>query len=266
MKIVVCMKIVPRLVDASGDWENNRNFRDKVDSVINPADLFALRVALDLKDHYAGSEVIVISMGVETKASLLTETLALGADRAIILSDKRFSGADTLATAYILKCAIEYIDNVDLIICGMQSSDGETGQVGPGLASMLDIPFVTNADRVDGLTEHYLQVGNICDYCYTIVKIELPGLLAISNYTKQIKLPALGDVIRAHQKKIEVLNADDILADPERCGIHGSPTMVKKIDYVKHCTGGFIYNKDVAGDAKRLINDLSVRYSEILFD
>ncbi|NLN66316.1 MAG: electron transfer flavoprotein subunit beta/FixA family protein, partial [Clostridiaceae bacterium] len=131
MKIVVCVKQVPATSDAKIDPETKRIVREGLKSILNPFDTYAIEEAVQLRDKFGG-EVIVLSMGPEKATRVLREAISVGADRAVLLSDRAFGGSDTWATSYVLAKAIEKIGDVDLVICGKQAIDGDTAQVGPG--------------------------------------------------------------------------------------------------------------------------------------
>ena len=146
MRIIVCVKHVPNTLKY--DFENNSIKREDIDSTINPYDLYAIETALRLKDKYGG-EVFALCMGVSSAKQSLIKTIALGVDKAYLLCDKKFAGADTFSTSYVLAEGIKKIDKYDIIICGKQSSDGDTGQVGVEIAEKLALPFITNVINVD---------------------------------------------------------------------------------------------------------------------
>ena len=259
MKIVVCVKIVPNTSDVTYDKESGSIIRDNLDSIVNPADLTALEYAVRLKDAKICEELFVISMGVMAKSSLLKEAFALGADRVILLNDSRFAGADTLATVYTLKTAIEKIGGADIILCGRQSLDGDTGQVGPGLATAMDMPFITNAERIDGVKGGYLRAVRVCDYGRSLTEIPLPGLITVINNSGAVRLPSLMNVLKAKNKQIEVWNLDDIEADASLCGAKGSPTSMKSVESADFN----VVTEILAGDVNESAKELALRLAAL---
>ena len=148
MNIIVCIKQVPNTMNVQIDPETGRLKRDGVESIINPFDEYAIEAAVRVKEKIGG-KVIAITMGPPQAESALREAISKGADEAVLVSDRAFGGADTLATSYALSSAIKFIGNYDIVICGRQASDGDTGQVGPGIAEMLDIPHIAYVKKIE---------------------------------------------------------------------------------------------------------------------
>lgn len=227
MNIIVSMKQVPDTTEVRIDPETNTLVREGVPSIVNPFDENAVEAALQLREAHGG-EVTVITMGPPQAVDALRHTLAMGADRAFLISDRAFAGSDTLATSYTLACAVRHLGDFDLIICGKQAIDGDTAQVGPGLAEHLGIPQVTYAIevQVDGKKA---TVRRLLDDRFEVVEAPLPCLLTVVKQINEPRHAGLKGVMRARKAEIPTLTAADIGADPERCGLPGSPTNVVRI-------------------------------------
>ena len=230
---VVCVKQVPDTTQVRVDPDTGSLIRKGVPSIINPFDLHAVEAALDLKDKFGG-QVTALSMGPPQAEEALRKLLGFGIDRAILLSDRAFGGSDTLATTYALSCAMKKIATqqpVDLVICGKQSIDGDTGQVGPGLAHRLGFSQLT---YICSLKEIDLEAGVIRAWRQRedgreLLEAKLPAALTVTETCNQIRYAALPDLIAAADKPVEVWNVDDVGADRALLGLKGSPTRVKKI-------------------------------------
>jgi len=227
MKYIVCLKQVPETEGVKINPETGTLIREGVKSIINPYDLYALEAALQMKKQYGG-EIIVLSMGPPQVEEALREAISYGADEAILLCDKAFAGADTLATSYTLAQAIKKIGNFDVILCGKQAIDGETAQVGPELAQRLDIPYITYIRKIE-LKNNTLLVERLLDDGYQVVQINLPALLTVIKEIGEPPLPSIRGKMRAKKAKILLWTTQDIKADSEKIGLKGSATQVVKI-------------------------------------
>ena len=227
MKYIVCLKQVPETEGVKINPETGTLIREGVKSIINPYDLYALEAALQMKKQYGG-EIIVLSMGPPQVEEALREAISYGADEAILLCDKAFAGADTLATSYTLAQAIKKIGNFDVIFCGKQAIDGETAQVGPELAQRLDIPYITYIRKIE-LKNNTLLVERLLDDGYQVVQINLPALLTVIKEIGEPPLPSIRGKMRAKKAKILLWTTQDIKADSEKIGLKGSATQVVKI-------------------------------------
>ena len=226
MNIVVCIKQVPDAQSVHFDTERGTLVRGEAEAIINPFDLHALEAGIQMRDSYGG-EVVVLTMGPPQAEDALREALGLGADRGILLSDRAFAGADTLATTYTLAKAIDRLGPVDLVLCGRQAIDGDTAQVGPGLATRLGIPCVTSVSTLevldDGKTMHLRRV---CEEGYDLIEVEMPALLTVMASLNTPRLPSLKGKMRAGKAEIPVWDAQELGAEPGRVGLVGSPTQV----------------------------------------
>lgn len=226
MNIVVCIKQVPDAKSVRFDEEKGTLIREGVEAIINPFDLHALEAGLQLRDAWGG-EVTVVSMGPPQADSALREALGLGADRAVLLSDRAFAGADTLATTYTLQKAIDRLGKPDLVLCGKQAIDGDTAQVGPGLAVRLGLPYVTCVSELrvleDGTT---LRLKRVCEDGYDVVELALPALLTVLACLNTPRVPSLKGKMKAKKAEIPVWGVGDLGASSDKIGMSGSPTQV----------------------------------------
>ena len=225
MKIVVCLKQVPDTTAVKIDPKTGTLIRDGVPSIINPEDKHALEAALQLKDNN-GAHVTVISMGPPQAKAALREALCMGADEAILLTDRAFGGADTLATSKALAGAIKGLE-YDIIFAGRQAIDGDTAQVGPEIAEHLNVPQVTYVQDVK-VEEDGLIINRALEDGYELIKVQAPVLLtAIEelNHPRYMNVQYIFDTV---DKEVKILTADDIEISKDELGLKGSPTKVKK--------------------------------------
>lgn len=244
MKIIVPIKQVPETSNVKMDPETGTMVREGVESIINPLDLYAIEAAVSLKEEH-GAEVIAISMGPVKAGLALKEAIAMGCDDGILLSDKAFAGADTWATSYVLAQAIKKIGAFDLILCGERATDGDTGQVGPGIAAWLDIPFHTYVSAIKELHSGHFVVERMVETGYEILEIDRPCLLTVVKEINYPRLPTLRGKQRARKMQNVVWGPADIEARAEYLGLPGSPTRVVKISKPQVARNGVIlYPKD----------------------
>ena len=263
--VIVFVKQVPDTQNITGQAmkADGTVNRAALPAIFNPEDLNALELALQLKDRY-GARVIVGTMGPPNASEVLREALFRGADEAVLLTDRAFAGADTLATSYALSCCARKIGNYDLILCGRQAIDGDTAQVGPQLAEKLDLPQICYVEEVLDLTKKKVKARREIDGGYEILEAQLPVLMTVvdaneprppsarrimkykkartnselsrehanANYTDAEMLVEEADALRAKNLLIMELSAEDAGADKERIGLKGSPTKVKNIENV----------------------------------
>jgi electron transfer flavoprotein beta subunit len=227
MKIVVCVKQVPNTQTVLMDRLTNTLIREGVEAVINAYDFFALEEALRLREAQGGT-ITTLSMGIPRAIEALRQTIALGADDAILLSEKTFAGSDTLATAYALSCGIKKIGSVDLILCGKQSSDGDTGQTGPSLAEKLNFSHITQVRKIREVSTTHLVVERATDDGYDVVQVKLPAVLSVVKELNEPRTTSIRGRMKALNYTPIIWNAADIYADPSHCGLAGSPTLVEK--------------------------------------
>ncbi|RCX16314.1 electron transfer flavoprotein beta subunit [Anaerobacterium chartisolvens] len=227
MNIIVCVKQVPNPENANFNEKSNTVMREGVKAIINPLDLNAIEEALRLRDK-TGGRVTALSMGIPEASQLLKEAVGMGVDEAVLLSDPLFAGADTLATSYTLSKGVQKKGNYHLIICGKQSIDGDTAQVGPSLAEKLGIPHITCVDKIEETGEGFIKCRRIADEGYEIVQMKLPGLITVVKGINEPRLPTLKGIMRSKKAEIPIWNCEDIGADAGQCGFSGSPTKVFK--------------------------------------
>jgi len=227
MHTVVCIKQVPDTTEVEWDEERGTMKREGVPSIINPFDENAIEEALRLREKHGG-KVTVMTMGPPQAETALRSALAMGADEAVLLTSRDFGGADTLATSYTLCAAIRKLGEFDLVICGRQAFDGDTGQVGPGLAEHLGIPQITYAIQVE-MTDGRCRVRRLLEDGFEVVEARRPVLLTVVKQINEPRYPRLRNVLAAKKKQITVWGPEDIGVDPDRCGLQGSPTRVVRV-------------------------------------
>ncbi|MBP7056196.1 MAG: electron transfer flavoprotein subunit beta/FixA family protein [Candidatus Omnitrophica bacterium] len=251
MNIVVCIKQVPNTTDVKIDPVTNTLVREGVESVINPFDAYAIEEGVQLKERFGG-KVTVVTMGPPQAETALREAISLGCDEAILVSDRKFAGSDTWATSYTLACAIKTMGEFDCIICGKQASDGDTAQVGPGIATHLDIPQVTYVKKIEEMTAEKAKVERMTEGGYDIVETPLPCLFTVVKEINTPRLPSLKGMMKSRSAKITKWTAQDISADPSNIGLDGSPTRVVKIFTPPPRKGGEM----LKGDTQDIVQEL----------
>jgi len=228
VKSIVCVKPVPdprHWSELALDPVTKTLRREGIPSVLNPLDKHALEEALRIKERFGGI-VTAISMAPLTATDSLREAIAIGADDAVLLSDRSFAGADTLATSYALAAAIKKLGEFDLILCGNQSLDGGTGQVGPEIAEFLGVPHVTYARKIQILERGIVRVERALEYGYMVIEGRMPLVLSV---VKEINVPRYVSLMRiseAMQAEVRVWTSRDLDIDSSRIGLSGSPTQV----------------------------------------
>lgn len=230
MEIVVCIKQVPDTAKIEVDETTGTLKREGAEVKMNPFDLSAIETALQIREATGGT-VWVISMGPTQAAQVLREAFMMGADRGVLLCDPRFAGSDTLATSYTLALGIRTaVKNPQLIICGKQTTDGDTGQVGPEIAEFLQIPHVCNVSRLVEAREHALALMVDLQEMLQKVQVECPCLITVEKDIFPPRLPSFRKREEARHKLIDVLGCSDLeTGDPGCFGLQGSPTHVEKM-------------------------------------
>ena len=229
MNIVVCVKQVPGTSNVEVDPVTGVLKRDGLSAKLNPYDLFALEVAFRLREK-AGGTITTLSMGPFQATQSLLETIYMGADRGVLLSDRMFAGADVQATSYVIRCGVRKIGDYDLILCGKQTTDSDTAQVGPELAEQLGIEHASNVLSIDEIGEDYVTVTVNLDSVYQTQKMKLPCLLTIEKDACTPRLPSFKRKFETKEDAVTVYTAADLPGlVPERCGLKGSPTQVERI-------------------------------------
>jgi electron transfer flavoprotein alpha/beta subunit len=228
MHIIVLVKQVPDTSEVKINRETNTLIRDGVPSIINPYDRYAIEEALRLREKHGG-KVTAVTMGPPQAAEALKETVALGVDDVVLLSDRAFAGADTWATSYALSQGIRQIRDYDLVIAGKQAIDGDTAQVGPETADMLGIPFVAYIRKIEQVDGKKMVAERLMDEGYDIVETSLPALITVVKEINEPRVPSLKGKMKAKGLQVKPWTAVDIGADPDKIGLKGSPTQVVRI-------------------------------------
>lgn len=228
LNVIVLIKQVPDPKGYVGIKEDGTLDREKARSIINPYDKNALEAAFRIKEKH-DAKVAVISMGPPKAEDALREALAMGADEAILLSDRKLAGSDTLATSYALSCAIKKLGSYDLILCGMEATDGNTGQVGPGVAERLGIPQLTYIGDFE-IKGNRIEAKLMLEGGYERVRVKLPALLTITNTANEPRNTTFAGIIRATRQHLTTWSTSDVGIDENKVGLRGSPTKIKKIE------------------------------------
>jgi electron transfer flavoprotein beta subunit len=239
MRIVVCIKQVPDTTDVRIDPETNTLMREGVESIVNPFDTYAIEESIRLKEKLGGT-VTAVTMGPPQAEAVLREAISMGADEGVLISDRAFAGSDTWATSYTLALGIRSLGDVDVILCGKQASDGDTAQVGPGIATHLDLPQITYVRKIEEIDDKHVVAERLLETGYEVVESPLPCLLTVVKEINEPRLPSLRGKMAAKKAEIIRKMADDLGADPSRLGLKGSPTQVVKIFTPKPREGGEI--------------------------
>jgi len=250
LKIITPIKQVPETSNVKMDEETGTMVREGVESIINPLDLYAIEAAIRIKEEHGG-EVIAITMGPPSAEKAIREAIAMGCDDGILLSGREFAGSDTWATSYALSRCIEDIGDYDLVFCGLQATDGDTAQVGPGIASFLDLPLATYVSSVEEVhiaeessytepDENSIIVERLLEEGYEKLRLPLPALLTVVKEINFPRLPTLSGKRKARDVDIEPKNSEHIEMNKDNLGLQGSPTRVVNIDRPKVTRGGKI--------------------------
>lgn len=225
MRIIVCIKQVPSSNEVRLDPVTNTIIRDGKKSVVNPYDSFALEQAVQLKEELGG-EVAVLSMGIPATETLLRDAMSRGADRSLLLSDRAFAGADTLATSYALSLGVQRLGAFDLILCGKMAIDGDTAQIGPELAEQLGVVHVTDVTAILEAKEGQLICSRTTGKETQVLRVQLPALLTVAKDINLPRFPSIAGVAHGLSAPYEQVGATELGADLSRCGLDGSPTQV----------------------------------------
>ncbi len=283
MRIIVPIKQVPETGNVKIDEEKGTMVREGVESIVNPLDLYAIEVALQLKEDRSGGrtlrgadaprispfaqafgkglspafpqnsagtengQVVVISMGPLKAEKAVREALAMGCDDGVLISHRAFAGSDTWATSYALSCAIRKLGHFDLIITGVRATDGDTGQVGPGIAAFLDLPLSTYTSSIKEITDGTITVERLLEDGYETLRLPMPCLLTVVREISYPRLPTLRGKQRSRSKEVPVWVPEDLDADISRIGLEGSPVKVVKIARPKVARNGKIVDVGKSG-------------------
>ncbi|HUV11190.1 MAG TPA: electron transfer flavoprotein subunit beta/FixA family protein [Acidimicrobiia bacterium] len=228
MRIIVPIKQVPETSSVRMDEESGTMIREGVEAIVNPLDLYAIETALRLRGEHGG-EVVAISMGPPGAVKALREAVAMGCDAAVLLSNRTFAGSDTWATGYTLSAGIRKLGDFDLVVCGERATDGDTGQVGPGIAAFLGLPVITYVGKIVGATDGVLRAHRLVENGHEDLEVDLPAVLTVVKEIGEARLPTLHGKRRARTLEVPTWGPDDLDVDVAQCGLKGSPTRVVKI-------------------------------------
>lgn len=262
MHIIVCIKQVPDTADVKIDPRTNTLVREGVRSIVNPFDLYAVEEALRLREQHGG-RVTALSMGPPQAERALREVLAMGVDCAQLLTDRAFAGSDTWATSYTLALAVRRLGGAAIILFGKQAADGDTAQVGPGVAAHLDLPQITYVRRVVSVEQGSAPVlfaERLLENGYETVRASLPCVLTVVKEINDPRLPSLAGVLRAREASVPRWSAKDLAADPKRLGLDGSPTRVVRIFPPKPRTGG----RMLQGTPTAMVAELAEKLKDVV--
>jgi electron transfer flavoprotein beta subunit len=258
MNIIVCIKQVPNATNAQIDSKTGRLKRDGIESIMNPFDEYALEEGVRIRERIGG-KVIVVTMGPSQAEAVLREAISKGADEAVLVSDRAFGGADTLATSYALSLAIKTIRDYDIIICGKQASDGDTAQVGPGIAEMLNIAHIAYVKKIETICDKSIKVERMMEDGCDLVESPIPVLLTVVKEINNPRIASLKGKMAAKKAVIKMLDATTIGADTKKTGLSGSPTQVMKVFTPPQRAGG----EKFVGNAQEVASVLVKRLSDI---
>ncbi|MEA5002503.1 MAG: electron transfer flavoprotein subunit beta/FixA family protein [Christensenella sp.] len=266
MNILVCVKQVPDTTEIKIDPVKNTLIRAGVPSILNPFDGYALEAAARIKDQDPETKIVVLSMGPDQAKAVLKECLAIAADKAYLLSDRKFGGSDTLATSYIISESVKKLEELegafDMIFCGKQAIDGDTAQVGPEIAEHLGLPQVTYALEA-AVADGMLKVNKETEEGVAVIGVELP---CVVTYTKPAWEPRYANIKRklaANRAEIPTLTSEDLpTIDLEKAGLSGSPTKVKKTFVPQKKSGGVKIQEETVEEASaklfKLLSDATI--------
>ena len=259
MNIVVCIKQVPETTEVSVDPETNALVREGVDSIVNPVDENAIEAALLLREAHGG-KVTVVTMGPPQAEEALRHALAMGADEGILLSDPASRGSDTLATSYTLARMVRKLGEVDLILCGRQAIDGDTGQVGPGLAERLGAPQVTFAIELE-VSDGKLRARRVLDDFFEVLEVSLPAVVTVVKQMNEPRRPSMRNLLKAKRAEITKWSLADLDADSTQTGFEGSPTQVIRVWPPAKRSGGRRLEgapDEIAAEIAKVIRDVKL--------
>jgi electron transfer flavoprotein beta subunit len=228
MNILVCVKQVPDTTDVRINPETNTLIREGVESVLNPFDAYAIEEAIQIKERMEG-KVTVMTMGPPQAEAVLRDAVAVGADEVILITDPAFAGADSWATSYTLAQAIKKLGNFDLILTGKQAVDGDTAQVGPGIAVQLDLPQIIFVKKIREIGDGKIVAERMTEEGFEVVESSLPVLVSVVKDINQPRLPSLRGKMMAKKAEITQWSVSDLDVDTDLIGLKGSPTIVSKV-------------------------------------
>ena len=229
MRILVPIKQVPETGAVKMDEATGTMIREGVEAIVNPLDLYGLELAISLREAGDADEVFTISMGPPKAEKAIREAIAMGCDGGVLISDPAFAGSDTWATSYVLAAAARKLGCFDLIVCGERATDGDTGQVGPGVAAFLDLPVVTYVSKVRRIDGGSMVVERLVEDGREVLTVELPAAVTVVKEIGDPRLPTLRGKQKAKRAEVPVYRPADLDVEAEKLGLGGSPTRVVKI-------------------------------------
>jgi len=264
MKFVVCVKQVPDTTEVKVDPKTHTLIRDGVPSILNPYDQYAIEECVRIKEKTGEGNVTVITMGPPQARSALMKCLALGADEAILISDKAFAGSDTWATAYTLAQAIKKFGPIDMVFCGQQAIDGDTAQVGPEIAQQLGIPQVTYVEKIDIDDKHKITIYKQTEDGYNILETKPPVLLALLPPTSfQPEHPPMSSILKAKRKPFNEWDVKTLGGDVSKYGLDGSFTQVVKT-YTPPSRGECALIEGNSKDAAKKLSEILLKHEVLV--
>jgi electron transfer flavoprotein beta subunit len=263
LKIGVLIKQVPATDKVRMDEKTGTMVRSEMEAELNPLDMYALEEAVRIKARMKDVHITAITMGPPAASDVIKDAISIGCDDGYLLTDRRFAGADTWATAYTLSMTIKKIGGFDLILCGERATDGETGQVGPSVGAQMGIPVLTYVSETVELTNKHVRVKRAIEGGHEIVEVDLPALISVVKEINEPRIPNLSGKLKAKSAEVKSLDSISIEAEQSKIGLGGSPTRVVKVFYPKLTRSGeIIRSKDPQGATEALLKFL--RSKEII--
>ncbi|MCK5115098.1 MAG: electron transfer flavoprotein subunit beta/FixA family protein [Candidatus Aegiribacteria sp.] len=255
MRIVVAVKQVPDTAEVRIDEERGTLIREGIPSILNPFDEYALEEAMKWRDKLGGT-VTVITMGPPQAEAVLREAVSMGADEAVLLSDRAFAGADTWATSHTLAKAVEKIGDIDIVMTGKQAIDGDTAQTGPSIAASLDWPQITFVGFVRELNQDSIVAERYVEGGCEVIRSSLPVVITVLKDANTPRLPSLRGKMKSRKIEIPVWGREDLELPEDEVGLDGSPTRVVKITTPEILSNGEIHHGESEKLAKLLVDSL----------
>ncbi len=252
MNIIVCIKQVPASSDVKIDPVTGVLIRDGNNTKMNPYDLYALEVALQIKEK-TGAKIHALTMGPNSAMQVLQEAIWMGCDDGTVISDRKFAGADVVATSYTISQGVKAIGNYDLIICGKQTTDGDTAQVGPEMADALGIPHICYVDKVIDIKEDSITLRANMDKTLETMEVKFPCLITVDKGSVTPRLPSYKRSVMFKDHELHVITFNDLKdQDEKHYGLKGSPTQVERMFNPDKNTNKVI----LKGDTNEVTNQL----------
>ena len=255
MKVIVCLKQVPGTTQVKIDPQTNTLIRQGIENIINPFDTYALEEGVRLRERFGGT-VTALSMGPPQAEAAMREAISLGADEVVLLSDKAFAGADTWATSFTLAQAINKLGQYDLVICGRQTLDGDTGQVGPELSETLAMPFVAYVSKIEEIADGKMRVQRMVEEGHKVIETSLPAVITVVKEINVPRLPSLRGIMKSKSASVQVWTVKDLGVDEGKVGLSGSFTKVIKVFFPQRVCQGEIFQGEVENQVDCLIGKL----------